>query len=79
MTFRVFSQVIAVIDAFSPGSHAEFVLAEESSCAPKPLSMSHIDAAAFPYAACTVWSALISVKKFFMYAVNNLFHALSFR
>uniref|UniRef100_A0A8R1U006 PKS_ER domain-containing protein n=2 Tax=Onchocerca TaxID=6281 RepID=A0A8R1U006_ONCVO len=61
--FKKGDEVIAVVDPFSSGTHAEFVLANESNCVSKPTNISYIDGAAFPYAACTAWSALVSIAR----------------
>lgn len=51
-----------MIDPLKPGSHAEFVVAEESSCAHKPKNVSSVEATCMPYTACTSWAALVSVS-----------------
>ncbi|VDN06308.1 unnamed protein product [Thelazia callipaeda] len=61
--FKKGDEVIAVVDPFRPGTHAEFALVDESDCVMKPSNISFIDGAAFPYAACTAWSALVSVAR----------------
>ncbi|MCP9259881.1 Reticulon-4-interacting protein 1, mitochondrial [Dirofilaria immitis] len=55
--------VIAVVDPFSSGTHAEFVIANESNCVLKPTNISYVDGTAFPYVACTAWSALVSIAR----------------
>ncbi|VDO32455.1 unnamed protein product [Onchocerca flexuosa] len=61
--FKKGDEVIAVVDPFSSGTHAEFVVVNESNCVSKPANVSYIDGAAFPYAACTAWSALVSIAR----------------
>ncbi|KHN83460.1 Reticulon-4-interacting protein 1, mitochondrial [Toxocara canis] len=61
--FKKGDEVIAVISPTYAGSHAEFVLAKESWCAPKPKNVSHVEAAALPYVSCTAWAALVSVAR----------------
>ncbi|EFO16322.1 oxidoreductase [Loa loa] len=61
--FKKGDEVIAVVDPFSSGTHAEFVVVNESNCVSKPTNISYIDGAAFPYTACTAWSALVSVAR----------------
>ncbi|VDM18938.1 unnamed protein product [Wuchereria bancrofti] len=61
--FKKDDEVMAVVDPFSSGTHAEFVVVNESNCVLKPTNISYIDGAAFPYTACTAWSALVSVAR----------------
>ncbi|KAL3997175.1 Zinc-binding dehydrogenase family protein [Acanthocheilonema viteae] len=61
--FKKDDKVIAVVDPFSSGTHAEFVVVKESNCVSKPTNVSYIDGAAFPYTACTAWSALVSIAR----------------
>uniref|UniRef100_A0A915AF43 Alcohol dehydrogenase-like N-terminal domain-containing protein n=1 Tax=Parascaris univalens TaxID=6257 RepID=A0A915AF43_PARUN len=60
--FKRGDEVMAVIGPTYAGSHAEYVLARECWCAPKPANISHIEAAALPYVSCTAWTALVSVS-----------------
>lgn len=43
------------------GSHAEYVVAPALSVAPKPSSLSHVEAAAVPLAALTAWQIVVEV------------------
>ena len=51
--------VMAGTGAFGPGTHAERVALRAQWLAPKPANLSFAEAAALPYAALTVWSALV--------------------
>jgi NADPH:quinone reductase-like Zn-dependent oxidoreductase len=50
--------VFGLTDWYRDGSLAEFVAVEARNLATKPVSLSHVDAAAFPMAALTAWQAL---------------------
>jgi len=41
------------------GTHAEYVIVNKSEISPKPVNLTHIEAASLPYVACTTWSALM--------------------
>ncbi|RCN45524.1 GroES-like protein [Ancylostoma caninum] len=56
-------QVMAVVPAIWPGSHAEYVVTEESCCSTKPKNLDFTQAAAMPYVANTAWAALVSVAR----------------
>ena len=56
--FGVGDEVFGLTDWYRDGSLAEFVAVEARNVAPKPGSLSHVDAAAFPMAALTAWQAL---------------------
>jgi NADPH:quinone reductase-like Zn-dependent oxidoreductase len=56
--FGVGDEVFGLTDWYRDGSLAEFVAVEARNLAPKPGSLSHADAAAFPMAALTAWQAL---------------------
>jgi NADPH:quinone reductase-like Zn-dependent oxidoreductase len=51
-------EVFGLTDWYREGSLAEFVAVEARNLATKPVSLSHVDAAAFPMAALTAWQAL---------------------
>jgi NADPH:quinone reductase-like Zn-dependent oxidoreductase len=51
-------EVFGLTDWYRDGSLAEFVAVEARNLATKPVSLSHVDAAAFPMAALTAWQAL---------------------
>ncbi|VDK70766.1 unnamed protein product [Anisakis simplex] len=55
-------QVMGIVAPTWTGAHAEYVLSKESWCVKKPNNISHVQAAALPYVACTVWAALVSVS-----------------
>ncbi|NEE03590.1 NADP-dependent oxidoreductase [Phytoactinopolyspora halotolerans] len=46
-----------------PGCYAEYVAAPARHFAPKPSSLSHVEAAAVPLAALTAWQSLVEVGK----------------
>ncbi|KHJ77422.1 hypothetical protein OESDEN_22958 [Oesophagostomum dentatum] len=54
---------MAVVPGFWPGSHAEYVVTEESCCSAKPNNLDFTQAAALPYVASTAWAALVSVAR----------------
>jgi NADPH:quinone reductase-like Zn-dependent oxidoreductase len=56
--FGVGDEVFGLTDWYRDGSLAEFVAVEARNLAPKPASLSHVGAAAFPMAALTAWQAL---------------------
>ena len=56
--FGVGDEVFGLTDWYRDGSLAEFVAVEARNLAPKPGSLSHVDAAAFPMAALTAWQGL---------------------
>lgn len=56
--FGVGDEVFGLTDWYRDGSLAEFVAVEARNLAAKPVSLSHVDAAAFPMAALTAWQAL---------------------
>ncbi|EYB92188.1 hypothetical protein Y032_0197g1585 [Ancylostoma ceylanicum] len=60
---RLGDEVMAVVPAIWPGSHAEYVVTEESCCATKPKNLDFAQAAAMPYVANTAWAALVSVAR----------------
>lgn len=51
-------EVWGVVPPQQNGSHAEYVLTNICSVSSKPNHLSHVEAASFPYAALTAWSAL---------------------
>jgi NADPH:quinone reductase-like Zn-dependent oxidoreductase len=56
--WAVGDEVFGLTDWYRDGSLAEFVAVEARNLATKPVSLSHVDAAAFPMAALTAWQAL---------------------
>ncbi|XP_014673293.1 PREDICTED: reticulon-4-interacting protein 1 homolog, mitochondrial-like [Priapulus caudatus] len=59
--YRPGDEVWSAVAAHRPGTHADYVLTAASAVSRKPSSLSHVDAASFPYVACTVWSALCTM------------------
>lgn len=53
-------EVWAAIPPWKQGSLAEFVVLSANEVSRKPKSLSHAEAAAIPYVATTVWSALVN-------------------
>ncbi|VDK75307.1 unnamed protein product [Anisakis simplex] len=62
--FDIGDEVMGIVAPTWTGAHAEYVLSKESWCVKKPNNISHVQAAALPYVACTVWAALVSVSGF---------------
>lgn len=58
--FRERDEVWAAIPPWKQGSLAEFVVLSANEVSHKPKSLSHTEAAAVPYVATTVWSALVN-------------------
>ena len=56
--FGIGDEVFGLTDWYRDGSLAELVAVEARNLAPKPASVSHVDAAAFPMTALTAWQAL---------------------
>jgi NADPH:quinone reductase-like Zn-dependent oxidoreductase len=50
--------VYAMLGSIDRGSYAEYVLLQPNEAAPKPTSLSHVEAAAVPLAALTAWQGL---------------------
>ena len=48
----------AMLGSIDRGSYAEYVLVKPNEAAPKPARLSHIEAAAVPFAALTAWQGL---------------------
>lgn len=57
--FKVDDAVFAYTALSRGGAYAEFAIAKESEAAPKPKSLTFIEAAAVPLAALTAWQALV--------------------
>jgi NADPH:quinone reductase-like Zn-dependent oxidoreductase len=55
---KVGDQVYALTDFWRDGAAAEYVAVNAADLAPKPDSLSHVEAAAVPLAALTAWQAL---------------------
>lgn len=52
-------EVYALVDFNRDGGAAEYVVLPAADVAPRPASVSHVDAAALPLAALTAWQALV--------------------
>uniref|UniRef100_A0A183BJ70 ferroxidase n=1 Tax=Globodera pallida TaxID=36090 RepID=A0A183BJ70_GLOPA len=61
--FDVGDQVIAVVPPQWQGCHAEYAITSKNAVSPKPASLSHAEAAALPYVACTAWAALVTTGR----------------
>ncbi len=46
-----------------PGTYAEYVVVEQDAVAPKPPSLSHVEAASLPLVALTAWDCLVTGAK----------------
>lgn len=57
--FRVGDDVWGALPVHWSGSHSHYVVAPSYAISRKPRSLSHVEAAALPYAAATCWSALV--------------------
>jgi NADPH:quinone reductase-like Zn-dependent oxidoreductase len=57
-TFGDGDAVYAMLGGIDRGSYAEYVLVRPNEAAPKPVRLSHIEAAAVPLAALTAWQGL---------------------
>jgi NADPH:quinone reductase-like Zn-dependent oxidoreductase len=62
--FKEGDEVFAMLNG-GPGGYAEYVTVPERLCAPKPLSLSHAEAAAVPLAALTAWQGLFDYGDLF--------------
>ncbi|EFA84317.1 zinc-containing alcohol dehydrogenase [Heterostelium album PN500] len=61
--YRVGDRVWAANAPFSNGTHADYVVMNESEIAKKPRNLSDIEAASVPFAALTAWNAIFSTAK----------------
>jgi NADPH:quinone reductase-like Zn-dependent oxidoreductase len=61
--FKVGDAVYARPDIARNGTHAEYIVMRASEAAFKPVTLSHVDAAALPLAGITAWEALVNVGK----------------
>jgi NADPH:quinone reductase-like Zn-dependent oxidoreductase len=55
-------EVYGMVDAARDGAYAEYVTARARHFAPKPRSLSHLEAAAVPTASLTAWQALFGMN-----------------
>ncbi|XP_041352082.1 reticulon-4-interacting protein 1, mitochondrial-like isoform X2 [Gigantopelta aegis] len=60
-TLTVGDEVWGALGAHRQGTHAQYTITSETEVSKKPESLSHVQAAAVPYVAATVWAALCSV------------------
>ncbi|XP_055932587.1 reticulon-4-interacting protein 1, mitochondrial-like isoform X2 [Argiope bruennichi] len=56
--YKVGDEVWGALSPWQTGTHAEYVLAPICYISKKPSSISHAEAASFPYSALTAWSAI---------------------
>jgi NADPH:quinone reductase-like Zn-dependent oxidoreductase len=61
--FKAGDALYAMIDLKDGGGYAEYTIATEVGAAPKPSSLSYIEAAAVPGVALTAWQALVDTAK----------------
>jgi NADPH:quinone reductase-like Zn-dependent oxidoreductase len=61
--FKPSDPVFAYIGLKNGGGYAEYALATEREAAPKPKSLTYVEAAAVPIVALTAWQALIDTAK----------------
>ena len=54
-------EVWAAVSQIKPGTHAQYVLVDESEIGIKPSNLTHIEAASIPYVAVTAWNALVTM------------------
>src|SRR5437867_6924108 len=61
--FKVGDPVYAYVSLKNGGGYAEYTVATQDEAAPKPKSLTHVEAAAVPVVALTAWQALIDTAK----------------
>jgi NADPH:quinone reductase-like Zn-dependent oxidoreductase len=61
--FKTGDSVYAYLSLTNGGGYAEYALTTEREAAPKPKSLTNVDAAAVPVVALTAWQALIDTAK----------------
>jgi NADPH:quinone reductase-like Zn-dependent oxidoreductase len=61
--FKVGDPVFAYVSLDSGGGYAQYALVTEREAAPKPKSLTYVEAAAVPIVALTAWQALIDTAK----------------
>ncbi len=54
---------MCVVAPHRPGTHAEYVIVDANHATVKPRTINHTQAAAVPYVACTVWTALVTIAR----------------
>jgi NADPH:quinone reductase-like Zn-dependent oxidoreductase len=60
-SFNIGDAVFGMLDFKRDGAYAEFVTTQTQHLAPKPTSLSHVQAAAVPLASLTAWQALFEI------------------
>ena len=61
--FKVGDPVFAYVSLDSSGGYAQYALVTEREAAPKPKSLTYVEAAAVPIVAMTAWQALVDTAK----------------
>jgi NADPH:quinone reductase-like Zn-dependent oxidoreductase len=61
--FKVSDPVFAYVSLDNSGGYAQYVLVTEREAAPKPKSLTYVEAAAVPIVALTAWQALVDTAK----------------
>ena len=61
--FKVGDPVFAYVSLDNSGGYAQYALVTEREAAPKPKSLTYVEAAAVPIVAMTAWQALIDTAK----------------
>ena len=61
--FKAGDEIYAYLSLKNNGGYAEYAVANEKEAAPKPQSISYVEAAAVPIVALTAWQALIDSAK----------------
>src|SRR5215470_4255580 len=61
--FKVGDPVFAYVSLDNSGGYAQYALATEREAAPKPRSLTYVEAGAVPIVAMTAWQALIDTAK----------------
>jgi NADPH:quinone reductase-like Zn-dependent oxidoreductase len=56
--FDIDQEVYGMNDWFSDGAMAEYCITQPTSVAPKPLRLTHVEAASVPIGALTAWQGL---------------------
>src|SRR5213079_3064275 len=61
--FKAGDPVFAYVSLDNSGGYAQYALVKEGEAAPKPKSLTYVEAAAVPIVALTAWQALIDIAK----------------
>jgi NADPH:quinone reductase-like Zn-dependent oxidoreductase len=59
--FKAGDEIYARLDKDRIGAFAEYALVRESAAAPKPATLSHVEAASIPLVGLTAWQAMIDI------------------